>query len=111
MLQNLNVPNLETIGGSLSLLGQKNVNQDNFPKLKKVGGDLHLALSGFTQLPNSLEFVGGNIFLTQEPESLVTSCLKKKKDGIIKGSIFLVGGKISTGQDGKIDYAEKVLIG
>lgn len=111
MLEKLNVPKLETIGGSLVLLGQKNVTQDNFPKLKKVGGDLHLALSGFTQLPDSLEFIGGDIFLTQEPNSLVKNCLEKKTNGVIKGNIYLVGGKITLGQDGKIEYAEKMLIG
>lgn len=110
MLQNLNVPNLETIDGNLVLLGQENVSQGNFPKLKEVNEDLHLALSGFTKLPDSLEFVGGNVFLTQEPDSLVTDCLQKKKKGVIQGRIILVGGNITTGEDGKIEYAENIPI-
>lgn len=111
MLKNLNAPNLETIGGSFSMLGQKNVTQDNFPKLKTIGGDLHLALSGFTRLPESLQSIDGDVFIIQEPDSLVKSCLEKRKKGIIKGSVYIVGGNISTNEDGRIDYAEKLLIG
>lgn len=108
MLNILNVPNLKNIGGTLSLVGQKNVSEDNFPKLETIGGDIHLALSGFTKLPDNLVSIEGNVFIIKEPETLVKSCLDKKKTGIIKGNIYIVGGNITTSEDGKIDYAEKV---
>lgn len=106
----LNVPNLRTIGGDLSVVGQKDVSEENFPKLETVGGDLHLALSGFTKLPDSLLSITGNVYLTQQPESLVKSCLQKKQTGVIKGNIILVGGKMLTTAEGKLDYEEKVPI-
>lgn len=102
--------NLETIDGSLIALGQKNITENSFPKLKKVGGDLHLALSWCKKLPDSLEFVGGNVFLSSEPESLIKDCLKKKKRGIIKGNIFLVGGRVIRKTNESIDYSEKIQI-
>jgi hypothetical protein len=78
MKNHFNASNLEIVGGSLLLIGQKNISQDNFPKLKIIGGDLHLALSGFTKLPDSLILVKGDVFIIQEPDSLVKSCLEKK---------------------------------
>lgn len=110
MLENLNVPKLETIGGSFSMLGQKNVSENNFPKLKSIGGDVHLALSGFTKLPDSLESIGGDVFIIQEPASLQKSCIDKKKKGVIKGNVYLVGGNITNNEGGKIEYAEKIKI-
>jgi hypothetical protein len=106
----MNAPNLKTIGGTLSLIGQKDVSEKNFPKLETIGGDLHLALSGFTKLPESLISVAGNVYIIQEPDSLVQSCLIKKQIGIIKGNIILVGGKIYRTEDGKIDYEEQILL-
>lgn len=110
MLENLNAQKLETIGGSFLLLGQKNISENNFPKLKSIGGDVHLALSGFTKLPDSLELIGGNVFIIQEPDSLKKSCIEKKKMGIIKGNVYLVGGNITNNEDGKVEYAEKIKI-
>lgn len=110
MFNNIHVPNLQSIGGSLTLIGQQNVSEENFPKLKNVGGDLHLALSGFTKLPDTLEFVGGNVYLIQEPDSLVKSCLEKKRNGVIKGDIYLIGGQVSRSEDGTIEYEEKIRI-
>jgi hypothetical protein len=108
MLNNLNCPNLQTIGGTLNLIGQKNVHQQHFPKLQTIGGDLHLALTAFTQLPTSLITIEGNVFLVEEPKSLVVDCLLKKQMGIIKGDVFLVGGKITTNEEGEITYEEKI---
>ena len=108
MLNNLNIPNLKTIGGTLTLIGQKNVSQQNFPKLETIGGDLHLALTAFTELPKSLITIEGNVFLVEEPKSLVTDCLLKKQLGIIKGDIYLVGGNITSNEKGEINYGEKI---
>ncbi len=102
--------NLRTIGGDLVVVGRKDMSEESFPKLETVGGDLHLALSGFTKLPDSLLSVAGNVYLTQEPESLVKSCLQKKQAEVIKGSVILAGGKILTKVDGKLDYEEKIPI-
>ncbi|MCL2417169.1 MAG: hypothetical protein FWD02_04455 [Bacteroidales bacterium] len=110
MLGSLNVPNLKTIGGTLYLIGQESVSEDNFPKLETIGGDIHLALSGFTKLPDSLLSVAGNVYIIQEPESLVQSCLAKQKAGIIKGNVILVGGKISSTEEGKIEYGESYIL-
>jgi hypothetical protein len=35
---------------------------------------------------------------------------RKKALGIIKGNVYLVGGKITKKDDGKIDYEEKIKI-
>jgi len=110
MLNILNVPNLKNIGGTLSLVGQKNVNEENFPSLETIGGDIHLALSGFTKLPDNLISIEGDVYIINEPETLAKSCIAKKKSGVIKGNIYLVGGNISTNDEGKIDYAEKLLL-
>ena len=107
MSTQLNVPNLKTIGGSLNVNGSRNISQKNFPLLESVAGDMHLAMSGFEQLPPSLKLVGGNIYLSSElPKTLMDDCMAKKAAGIVKGQIYLVGGKIKNGEDGKVDYEE-----
>lgn len=106
----MNAPNLRTIAGDLVVVGRKDMSEASFPKLETVGGDLHLALSGFTKLPDSLLSVTGNVYLTQQPKSLVESCLQKKHAGVIKGNVILVGGKILNRADGKLDYEEKAPI-
>ncbi len=103
----MHVPNLRIVNGTWNLIGQKNISQDNFPKLEHIKGDLHLALSGFTKLPHSLISIQGDVYITQEPESLVKDCLDKKRNGIIKGRIFLVGGKVLRKEDNSIDYEDK----
>jgi hypothetical protein len=108
MLNNLNVPNLKTIGGTLTLIGQKNVSESNFPKLETIGGDIHLALTAFTILPKSLVSIEGDVYLTEEPKSLVDDCLLKKEMGVLKGDIYLVGGSITPTDNGGIEYGEKI---
>ncbi len=104
MLENLHVPKLERIEGTLSLLGQKNVSQENFPKLKFIGGDVHLALSGFTKLPDSIEHIGEDVYVAVQPQSLIDSCIENKKKGIIKGVVFLVGDSVKFCEDGTVEY-------
>jgi hypothetical protein len=108
MLTTLNIPNLKTIGGTLSLLGQQNVSQENFPKLETIDGDLHIAMTAFTTLPENLISIYGDIYLCEDPKSLLEDCLIKKQIGIIKGDIFLVGGSITQDENGKITYQQKI---
>ena len=112
MANRLNVPNLEYIGGSLNVMGNQNISEKNFPSLKSVGGDMHLAKSGFERLPPKLSLVGGNIYLGPDsPKALMDDCLAKKVAGIVKGKIYLVGGSVKESEDGKIIYGEIMQLG
>jgi hypothetical protein len=107
MSAKLNLPNLKNIGGSLNVTGSQETSEKNFPSLESVGGDMHLALSGFVRLPTNLKLVEGNIYLSSEmPKTLKDDCLAKKAAGVVKGDVYLVGGKITIGEDGNVIYEE-----
>lgn len=106
-MKQINVPNLKVIGGSFNAIGNKSLSEKDFPSLKTVGGDMHLVMSGFKRLPNNLNSIKGNIYLSPEsPESLKKDCLHKKETGIIKGEIYFVGGSINKNEKGEVVYGE-----
>jgi hypothetical protein len=110
-MSQINVPNLKTIGGSFNVLGNRDLSEKDFPSLESIGGDMHLAMSGFKLLPQNLKLVEGNIYLSLDlPESLKEDCLIKKNNGIVKGKIYIAGGNIKTNEDGNIIYEEVVPI-
>lgn len=84
------------------------MNVNNFPNLETISGDIHLALTAFTILPKSLVSIDGDVFLTENPKSPVEDCLLKKKMGVIKGGIYLVGGSMTPIDNGGIEYGEKI---
>lgn len=109
MVAEVNVPNLKHVGGAINVSGNRNLSEKNFPSLEFVGGDMHLGMSGFELLPSKLTTVVGNIYLSSElPKTLVDDCLAKKAAGIVKGEIYMVGGKVTNSEDGKIVYEEMV---
>lgn len=65
-------------------------------------------MTALTILPKSIVSIEGDVFLTENPKSLVEDCLLKKKMGVIKGDIYLVGGSMTPLDNGGIEYSEKI---
>ncbi len=65
------------------------MNENSFPALEFVGGDIILSGSGFTSLPPNLKEVRGNGILSKsDSASLLYSMISAAEKGIIKGKIY-----------------------
>lgn len=81
---------LKNIGGDLNCAGNKQLNENSFPSLEFIGGDIILSGANFKILPKSLiEVKGRGILSKSDPISLLESMRKAEAEGIIKGGIFL----------------------
>ena len=89
----MNLPSLETIGGNLNASGSHGL---ALPKLRQVGGNFVVDGTGLANLPPLIEHIGGNAFISSmEPKSLLNELISAKKNGILKGDIFVDGRKFS----------------
>ena len=82
-------PELKIIGGALNCQGNKELNEDSFPALVTVEGDIVLAGAGFRKLPKNLRTVNGRAILSRnDHKSLIEDMLRAEREGIIRGGVF-----------------------
>lgn len=80
---------LKNIGGDLNCAGNKEMNENSFPALETVGGDIILSGASFTKLPANLREVKGRGILSKnDPVSLLESMKQAEAKGIIQGGLF-----------------------
>jgi hypothetical protein len=80
---------LKNIGGDLNCAGNKELNENSFPSLEFIGGDIILSNANFATLPpNLIEVKGRGILSKSDPITLLESMRNAEKLGIIKGGIF-----------------------
>ncbi len=83
----MQLPSLEAIGGSLNASGSKGL---HLPRLRGVGGDFVVDGTGLDRLPQNLQHIGGNAYISSsEPKSLLQDLIKAKQSGVLKGEIFV----------------------
>lgn len=80
---------LKNIGGDLNCAGNKEMNEDSFPALTTVGGDIILSGANFNKLPTNLIEVRGRAIISRNDSPLLLKSLKEAESkGIIKGGLF-----------------------
>jgi len=80
---------LKNIGGDLNCAGNKEMNENCFPALEFIGGDIILSNANFTKLPPNIKEVKGRGILSQsDSKSLLESMKIASEKGIIVGGVF-----------------------
>ena len=85
----MQLPSLEKIGGDLNASGTRDI---HFPKLRHVGGNFRVDGTGLTHLPENLEHIGGDAYVSSsDPSTLLAELMEAKRKGILKGAVFVDG--------------------
>jgi hypothetical protein len=85
----MQLPSLEKIGGDLNASGARDI---HFPKLRHVGGNFRVDGTGLAHLPENLEHIGGDAFVSSsDPSTLLAELMEAKRKGILKGALFVDG--------------------
>lgn len=86
----MELPALKDIGGDLNCHGNKQMNENSFPNLEQVGGNLVLSHSGFQKLPPKLKEVKGDAIIAKEDAPSLKKAIQNAIDqGIIHGELRL----------------------
>ena len=85
----MQLPSLEKIGGDLNASGIREI---HVPKLRHVGGNFRVDGTGLAHLPENLEYIGGDAYVSSsDPSTLLAELIEAKLNGVLKGSVFVDG--------------------